>query len=366
MRRKKSWFRMSGILIVLAVALMLPAQAVAASKYKVLHKFTGGADGGLPYAGLTFDTDGNLYGTTAGTVYKLTPNADGTWTESVLDRLRGASYADLIFDSTGNLYGTTADGGASDTGTVYKLAPNADGSWTESVLHSFCNNCADAYPNAGVIFDSVGNLYGTTAGVAGGAVYKLTPNADGSWTESVLDRLPGPSYAGLIFDGEGNLYGTGGAGVFELTPNADGTWTESVLHRFTGADGSDPLAGLIFDAAGNLYGTTYYGGAVDWGVVFKLTPHSNGSWTESVLHSFADHPGANPFAGLAFDLAGNLYGTASDEESANDGVVFKLTPHSNGGWAYSALHVFAGKPARHPLGRVILDKAGNVYGTTHE
>jgi uncharacterized repeat protein (TIGR03803 family) len=144
MRQKKYWFTISGILAVLALPLMLPTGAVAASKYKVLHRFTGGSEGSQPLAGLTFDTAGNLYGTTAfggnygyGTVYQLTPNSDGTWTEHVLDSFTGGADGDtpaagLIFDIAGNLYGTTAGGGSTgDSGTIFRLAPNSDGSWTE-------------------------------------------------------------------------------------------------------------------------------------------------------------------------------------------------------------------------------------------
>jgi uncharacterized repeat protein (TIGR03803 family) len=209
MRQKKFWFTLSGILAVLAMALMLPAGAVAASKYKVLHKFTG-KDGALP-------------------------------------------SSDLIFDTAGNLYGTTYFGGAHNGGTVFKLTPHADGSWTESVLYSFCSlkNCTDGYlPTAGLIFDAAGNLYGTTDEFGG--VFKLAPNSDGTWTESVLARMFRPSQGtDLIFDTAGNLYGEeevdGASGygmVFELTPNSDGTWTESALYNFTfGKDGGVPLVG---------------------------------------------------------------------------------------------------------------------------
>jgi uncharacterized repeat protein (TIGR03803 family) len=181
----------------------------------------------------------------------------------------------------------------------------------------------------------------------------------------------------LIFDAAGNLYGAtivGGAyrkgTVFKLTPNSDGSWTESVLHSFCPvthphcADGATPSAqGLVFGSTGNLYGTTGWGGGGDSvGTVFKLTPQPDGTWTESVIHRFLRHPAANPYAGLTFDAAGNLYGTAFDGIQA--GAVFKLAPRSDGSWAYSVLHVFRGKPAMNPLGGLVLDDAGNLYGTT--
>jgi uncharacterized repeat protein (TIGR03803 family) len=182
-------------------------------------------------------------------------------------------YAGLIFDHAGNLYGTTQQGGTYGFGTVFELTSRAGGGWTENVLYSFGANGTDGVePYAGLIFDDAGNLYGTTfvgGTYNGGTVFELTPQAGGGWTEKVLHSFGNGTdgfqpYAGLIFDGTGNLYGTtyGGAGaVFELTPQAGGGWTEKVLHRFNsnGTDGYLPLGGLILDAAGNLYGTTQHG-----------------------------------------------------------------------------------------------------------
>src|ERR1019366_4407129 len=179
--------------------------------------------------------------------------------------------ADLIFDAAGNLYGTTSQGGTSDAGTAFELTPAAGGTWTEKVLWSFGTGMDGANPLAGLIFDGAGNLYGTT------------------------------------YNGGTSNSGT----VFELTPAAGGTWTEKVLYGFDGgANGGDPSAGLIFDAAGNLYGTTSFGGPYNHGTVFELMPAGGGSWTEQVLHNFGSGTdGISPLAGLIFDGAGNLYGT---------------------------------------------------------
>jgi uncharacterized repeat protein (TIGR03803 family) len=429
MRKRKFWFSMSGILAVLAMALMLPAGAVAAGKYKVLRRFKGGEDGAFLTAGLIFDASGNLYGTTiqggaghaaqgCGIVFKLTPNSDGSWTESVLYHFAGGRdgcqpSGGLIFDAAGkNLYGTTAQGGNRDCniircGVVFELSPNSDGSWTESVLHRFSG--ADGSDPTDLMFDAAGNLYGTTAhggylacnggnGYGCGTFFKLKPNANGSWTETVLYTFcsnactDGSFPNGLIFDGAGNLYGTTGGGgtpncdfglgcgtVFMLTANSDGSWTYSVLHSFTGdRDGSGPSGGLIFDAVGkNLYGTTVYEGSVSCndprgcGTVFKLTPNSDGSWEKSVLHFFLGKPAWWPGGGLVFDKAGNLYGTTFEGGDLNCvpqdgcGVVFKLAPNSDGSWKENVLHVFHGKPAREPNGPLFLDQAGNLYGTTY-
>jgi uncharacterized repeat protein (TIGR03803 family) len=413
MRKKNFWFMLSGTLAVLATALMSPKGAVAASTYKVLYKFTGGADGKNPDDGLIFDTAGNLYGTTiwggnvscnngsgCGTAFKLTRNSDGSWTESVLysfcslKNCNDGSFpvAPLIFDTAGNLYGTTLDGGnvSCNCGTVFKLTQNSDGGWTETVLHRF--NFNDGSVPLSLIFDVFGNLYGTTA--AGGSslcfhggcgvVFKLTPQSGGRWMERVLytftGGVDGEEPVGLIFDTAGNLYGTtalagnascGCGTVFKLTPNSNGTWTENVLHSFTGRDGAEPNGGLIFDTTGNLYGTTFGGGNDDscnngtgCGTVFKLTPNSDGSWKYHKLHDFSANPGAIPPSGLVPDSAGNLYGTTESGRPGVDGVVFKLTPQSGGGWAYSVLHLFSGNPAASPSGGLAVDKGGNLYGTT--
>jgi len=406
MRQKKFWFTIGGVFAVLALGLMLPTGAGAASTYKTLHEFKG-PDGANPYAGLVFDTGGNLYGTTqgggvhnSGTVFKLKPNADGSWTESVLHNFCSlANCADgfdptasLTFDAAGNLYGTAQQGGnaacAQGCGVVFKLTPNSNGSWTESVLHTF--NVADgAFPTSGLIFDSAGNLYGTTFNGGtfdAGTAFKLAPNADRTWTESVLYNFCNLSTCGynpdasLVFDGAGNLYGTthgGGSAVcvcgtvFKLTPNSDGSWTESVLYLFNGTDGAYPAAGLIFDTEGNLYGTTSYGGISSCsspnglytcGTVFELTPNSDGSWAESVIRYFSS--AAFPQGSLTFDAAGNLYGTTPSGGFANNGRLFKLAPQSGGGWSYSVLRLFHGKPAADPSGSVVFDKAGNLFGMT--
>ena len=290
----------------------------------------------------------------------------------------------MILDAAGNLYGTTLVGGAYGLGVVFKLKSNPDGTWTESVLHSFTGGADGALPHGGLIFDSVGNLYGTANGGGyndNGVVFKLAPNPDGTWTESVLHTFAGPDGSSpvgdLIFDASGNLYGTTANGgvytgetgvVFKLAPNRHGTWTESVLYNFTGcADGGFSFAGLIFDATGNLYGTTAAGGAYNYGVVFKLAPNRDGTWTESVLYSFTGGAGGGvPFAGVIFDATGNLYGTANDRGSTNCtfgcGVVFKLAPTSSG-WRERVLHTFLGF-GKYPEGPVIFGPAGNLYGTT--
>jgi uncharacterized repeat protein (TIGR03803 family) len=392
---KNSARRLDPALRAIAVFLLLTStfasSAWAVTRYKTLHRFK--RSDGFPYAGLIFDHGGNLYGTTQrsgtnyyGKVFELAPNSDGTWKESVLhsfNRTDGSSpYAGLVFDSAGNLYGAAYDG-AGGYGSVFELTPDGHGSWTESVLHTFIDDGVDGmYPFAGLIFDSAGNLYGTTGGGGAygyGTVFELTPNGDGSWKESVLHSFgvgnDGETpEASLIFDSVGNLYGTtaiGGANaagsVFELMPNGDGSWKESVLYSFKrdGTDGIFPFGCLIFDPLGNLYGTTERGGRPNSGTVFELTPNKDGSWTESVLHSFKSKGGGggHPYAGLIFDSAGTLYGTTSGG-SITYGTVFKLKPSASGGWTETVLHSFRDRPGAIPYCGLVFDQQGNLYGTT--
>ena len=283
-----------------------------------------------------------------GTVFELTPGSNGTWTEKILHSF--GPYAtngdgeqplsSLVFDGAGNLYGTTSTGGADNAGTVFELSP-VSGGWSEKVLHSF--NVEDGTnPIGGVVFDGAGNLYGTTfsGGRGLGVVFELSPGSNGTWTETVLHKFKGGAdggspFAGLVIDTVGNLYGTtqgGGARgkgvVFALTPASGGGWITQVIYSFMGApgDGGVPLCALILDAASNLYGTTLFGGTNKLGTVFKLVPASGGGWTESVLYSFTGSSnGRNPSVGVILDPRGNLYGTAA--VSRRDyGIVFEITP----------------------------------------
>ena len=373
----------------------------------VLYSLAGSGNPKLPYAGLIADKAGNLYGTTAlggahnqGTVFELSHNANWIWTERLLYSFAGGGdgakpHAALVFDSTGNLYGTTNFGGnascSQGCGTVFKLAPGS-GDWSESVLYAFTGGSDGREPDARLVFGAHGNLYGTTlrgghidtACTTGcGTVFRLSPGSKG-WKESVVYAFEGGKngalpYVGVTFDAAGNLYGATYAGgaygngtVFKLSPGSSGLWTEGVLHSFTGRpDGKNPLSDLVLDAAGNLYGTTSQGGNQgEYGVVFELRPNQTVGWKESVIHRFANHPSANPMAGLVLDRAGNLYGTTTLGAGLSTcgggcGTLFKLAPGSSGRWIYTVLHLFGrATDGFHPSGQLILDRAGNVWGTT--
>lgn len=295
-------------------------------------------------------------------------------------------YAGLIFDKAGNLYGTSELGGTYGQGTVFEIT-NSNGVWTENVLYSFTGEADGGQPAAALVFDTAGNLYGTTnfggntaCGLGCGTVFKLAP-VSGGWTQTVLYTFTGGTdggepYARLLFDAAGNLYGTtllggnigggcsSGCGtVFKLTRTSSG-WTESVPYAFEGgADGASPYDGLVFDAAGNLYGTTYGGGASGKGTIFKLAPTSNG-WTESVLFTFTGGRGGKyPYGDLILDATGNLYGTAF-QGGVGYGVVFELMPNNNGQWTEKILHAPGNAPAANPVAGLVRDPAGNLYGTT--
>lgn len=391
--------RISILLLALACAL---APAAAAQTVKTLLSFSGTESEG----NLILDSAGNLYGTTGDqydpsliTVFQLSPNGDGTWTENVLWTSTGGSdplniRAGVVFDASGNLYGTSLLGGASDCGTVFKLTHNSDGSWSERNLVDFDCGTNGAYPVTGVTLDEAGNVYGGTnqGGTFGnGVIFQLTPNSDGSYSEKVIhhftDGADGgyPDHQAFIFDSGGNLYGTTSQGgvqgncnlpvgtcgtVFKLAPKSGGRWALTVIHTFTGAtDGGSPEATLVFDKSGNLYGTTYVGGQYGLGVAYKLIPHANGKWGETVLHAFKGSDGANPLGGVIFDSAGNLFGTTANGgqnqcfNAPGCGIVYELMPKSSGGYTQDVLVRFHGAPNSGPYSDLVMDSTGNLYGS---
>ena len=382
----------------LALAVMFSHSADAQS-YAVLHNFTGGADGGNPYSGLTMDGGGNLYGTTFGggsgngTVYKMT-HRNGSWTLATLYQFAGGNdgsspYAGVTFGPNGSLYGTTTVGGSHGDGTVFNLTPashicsHTSCSWTETVLHTFQGGADGANPDGGVSFDQAGNLYGTTT-VGGdhcangcGTVYELSPSGSG-WRGGVIydfSNLNGDGatpVSGVILDNAGNLYGTtlnGGdfsyGAAYELTYSPGLLeWTESFVHSFGDNDFSFPYAGLIFDPLGNLYGAAPTATNDGGGGVFELMP-SDGSWTYSPVYQLGGAgTSCGPRASLVMDSEGSLYGTTYCDGAYGQGSVFKLT-HINGNWTFTTLYSFTGhSDGEYPLSNVVIDADGNLYGTT--
>ncbi len=304
-----------------------------------IYQFRSGNDGSSPTPGVVIGPDGALYGTTffgggsnsGGTAYVLRPPAgicrstSCFWSETIIHSFGagedGANpgYGPLLFDQAGNIYGTTQGGGSGGAGTVYEMTKSGS-SWTENILYSFLGlSTNDGFqPDGAVIFDTAGNLYGTT--VSGGT--------------------------------------NGGGIAFELTPS-NGSWGESVLYNFSNNDiGSYPDTSLVVDQSGNLYGMTWIHGSV-----FELT-RSNGDWNASALYTAA-YFGSG--AALTMDQAGNLYGVScvgsNGGNGSGDGFVFKLTK-SNGNWTLTDLHDFNGSDGKCPFGSITPDAAGNLWGTT--
>jgi uncharacterized repeat protein (TIGR03803 family) len=397
-----------------AVLLFTPTQVALAQTESVLYSFCSMpncADGSDPAGNLILSGTGNLYGTTAaggmvgglcqsfgcGTVFELTASGAAKILYNFSASPDGEDpVGGLVRDSKGDLYGTTSYGGraggvcgTSGCGTVFELIKTG-GTYTEKVLYAFTGGTDGANPSSGLVRDTNGNLYGTTLGGGGsgcssgagcGTVFKV--NSTGN--EEVLYSFTGgadganPS-ASLILDATGNLYGTtanggkfGGActswgcgTVFKVTP----TGKEVVIYRFKGrADGQTPVAPLVRDGKGNLYGTTSTGGDVNnidcaiqengCGVVFELTAKG----VLVTLYKFTGYPmdGQHPLAGLILDKQGNLYGTTEWGGPSNDGTAFKLSPSG----VETVLHNFVGgADGLSPHGSLVLDTKGNLYGTT--
>jgi uncharacterized repeat protein (TIGR03803 family) len=374
-------------LAVLSALLLIAARPAQAQTETVLYEFPGSiGDGFGPESPLTSDGR-NLYGTTidggtfgAGTVFELSPNANGGWNETVLYSFTGGedggypTFSDVIFDSLGNLYGTAYQDGQHGYGVVFELS-RVGTSWTETVLYSFANGTDAAFPINGLIMDSAGNLYGTAylGGAGNGAIFEVSPSA-GDWKEQVI-YVVSTSYAGLTLDAAGNIYGvtyqssTIPATAFELSPNGEGGWNPTVIHTFAGApkDGSAPEGTPVLDNAGNLYGTTTTGGAKNYGTVYELIPGKKGTWTEKILHSFTGGTadGNEPWAGIVSDTAGNLYGTTLAGGKSGFGTVYELVvPVGTGSYKEKVLWNFTGTDGKQAYGSLILDSAAHPYGTT--
>jgi uncharacterized repeat protein (TIGR03803 family) len=381
LEQRKNWIsiireRTASAALALVVMLVLGigiAQSAGAQTFSVLYNFTGSSDGGYPYGYLVRDNAGNLYGTTeaygasgAGTVFRVSK----TGKETVLYAFTGGSdganpFAGLLRDTAGNLYGTTAYGGTYGVGTVFKVSKTGK----ETVLHSFAGGTADGcYPFGGLLQDAAGNLYGTTevCGASGvGTVFKLSK----AGKETILHSFAGgtsdgeyPSFTNLLMDTEGNFYGIaeqGGTYNVGVVYRLGKGGKLTVLHSFGGTnDGCDVFGTPAMDSLGNLYGTANACGSAHVGVVWKVG--KNGK--ETVLHTFAggSSDGAEPIAGLIMDAAGNLYGDTYQGGSANLGTVYKLNKKGT----LTLLHTFTGSDGSYPYSGLVRDAAGNLYGTT--
>jgi uncharacterized repeat protein (TIGR03803 family) len=309
---------------------------------RVMHSFQGFYDGAEPRSALVSNGHAGFFGTTefggtgcnggCGTVFRVTPRATGGYDEHIVHRFFGAEdgtnpEAGLVADARGALYGTTATGGPAcfppGCGTVYKLTPQGNGGFRESVIYAFTNGKDGGSPTASLLVDARGDLVGTASG---------------------------------------GKYGNGV--VFELSPSGN-TYSLAVLYSFgaTPGDGSNPSGALIADAQGNLYGLTGEGGSSSVGTAFRLAPGPNG-YAETILHNFSGgSDGASPDGALAFGPNGNLYGTTYLGGIDGAGVVFALMPTSKSNYAEKTIQPFTTIGAE-PAAGVIVDKHGVLYGTT--
>jgi uncharacterized repeat protein (TIGR03803 family) len=349
------------------------------------------------YADTDLETDnaGNIYGTTVlggdfggGTVFQLSPSPNG-WVHTVLYSFTGGAdggepYKGVTLDREGNLYGTAVTGGSGNCeggcGVVYKLS-NTGGTWTQKVIHAFTGGDDGSGPGARVTVDSAGNIYGMapTGGAYGlGTIYKIRLGSTGGLLFRVIHAFTGGAdgtggSAGRMILRDGHLYGAATAGgrygsgvVFELAAGGFRERDVNTIYSFRGQpDGSFPYGALLFDPSGNIYGTTYYGGTNGIGAVYKLSPQPVGEWTEEVIYSFQEGADGNsPISNLVLDKAGNLYGTTS-EGGLGSGTIYKLSPAGGGKWAETVVHAFEGPPdGGFAYNGMVVDAFGNFYGAT--
>lgn len=317
----------------------------------------------------------------------------GTAKEKVLfsfpasSNLGNTPNSTLISDGAGDLYGVTQSGGLG-SGAVYELSPTAQGGWTAKSIYVFPPNVL--YPGA-LAMDSSGNLYGTEfnggaaictdgyADYACGAVFELSPDGSGGWSEQIIwngSQTGGWGLSSLALGLDGNLYGTTtysdmyyGGTVFELE-HSGGKWNETVLRAFGQPgtdDGVEAQGPLLFDESGNIYGYTALGGVGGGGTVFELKKTDSGWEIINLfqLDSFrGETTGYNPSA-LVFDTAGNLYGgTLGFDFQGDNSVAFELTPTSNGAWQEIVLETFVTYgPGGYGVNALVFDAAGNLFGT---
>ena len=378
-------------------------------QFQIIHAFGGPGDGIGPGGGMVMDSKGNLYGVTGaggaqgggGTVYELSPGANGPWTETILHSFPIKAPSDgfepigMVIDGAGNLYGTTLFGGDGQycfkwdyngCGTVFELSPGANGEWTESILWNFCSlsDCADGTdPLVAPTLGPGGSLYGVA-----GTAFQLTPGS-GGWTFTLLYTFCGigpdcptgsqPS-SSLTLDAGGNLYGETSTGgdcsdnlgcgvVYVLHQQTNGQWKEVVLHDFGSMeDGDGPTGGLTFHDGG-LYGVTEGGGdgcLPGCGTAFELTRGSGNNINEQIFWNFGGDGGAqgvSPGGGVVFNNQGDMFGVTGLGGEGGYGIVYGMKPEQNGKWAYAVLHTFDGSDGVEPE-TVTIDSKGDLFGTT--
>jgi hypothetical protein len=298
-------------------------------------------------------------------IFKLSPRSGGGWNHQLLfSGFAGYFAQPSIVDAQGNLYGTTFTPGAQkNCGVVFELSPTAHGVWTENTLHSFpCFGDGSSGELTRLISDSKGNLYGTSN--FDNFIYELTPGTGDQRNYSVIYTCNASECGAVLgpFDGQGNLYGAGGE-VFELSPHAGDAWTYKSLYTFNPSSDGNGTAGLEFDASGNLFGVNSQSGQDFGGSVFELSPNGSGGWNFAVLLNFVGL-GADGSSPTAIFVAGpgQLVGTTLAGGAFGLGTVFTLT-QTNGTWTESLLHSFEGSPNDGDSpSELVSGPGGNYFG----
>jgi len=351
-------------------------------KFQVL-----GSTGGFPGGGtLVEDAKGNLYGANnlgdlgAGGVYEVSPLGNGKWQVTTIYDMLDFPNQGVAIDAEGNLYGGDTLGGNDGEGEVFKLSPNGDGTFSESSIYSFPGINQPGGPNGDLLLDAKGNIYGTTLGNGNGitnqtVAYELQKTANGYnyvqlYEFCSLSNCADGQYpeGGLKADAAGSLYGTTNGGgqfgqgtVYQLK-QTNGKWTETVLHSFNGTDGQSPYGNINFDANGNLYGSTFVGGSSDSGVVYEIDAKGN----FSVIYNFKGTPdGAFPYGAVNPDDAGHIFGTTEEGGKSNGGTVYELTQNGSGQWSEAGSYSFPYVQSEGgPLGGLLLTKSAQLFGFT--
>src|SRR5580698_10216307 len=392
---KEAWTRVCALAI---SVLLFAGSGLATSTEKTLYSSIPYPLGFVPQGNMVADAQGSLYGATSeggvstcnyglgcGTIFKLARGSNGHWQEEILLNLTGPDGAEpinVVLDAAGNVYAITAAGGSYNYGTVVEVTPTYGDKWAETVLYSFTGGSDGGQP-VGLVIGPTGNLYGTTysEGNGCGASFQLTPSSGGGWTESTAyafaDSLDACHPDGIpVVDEKGDIFGTtydggtsGLGAAFALSSTGEGQWQEAVIYSFSG-EMTAPNS-LVAAPNGVLYGTSYFGGGeVFDGAVFELAMKANGQWTLTSLYGFTGGADGDVPQGLILDSAGNLYGTTyrgGGSSACTDGcgTVYKLTPGVNGGWNETVLQRFE-NPVEGAYGApgLLFDASGNLYGAT--
>jgi uncharacterized repeat protein (TIGR03803 family) len=393
MNRKTRFAPLREWLLTLLLALLSAPCAKSQTKFQIVHAFGAPGDVEALYSQVVLDQSGNIYGAGAGggaygqgAVFELSPDGSGAWIENILYNFGESGKADgsypygpVTLGIDGIIYGTTTEGGAFGYGSLYSLTLGSAG-WKEAILHNFGHTDPIAGPSSNLTQDATGNLYGEAGR------FQLSKGKDG-WVFRLIcfqksgngDVCSGNDYDGTTLGPKAHLFsaglgGTHGVGnVYEAVPTPGG-WDAMTLFNFGSSqyDGQVPAHGpLVADRFGNIYGATFAGGLNNCGngncgTIYKLARQPDGQWKETILFNFGSgSTGFNPIGGVILDKAGNLYGTTGYGGGAcGCGVAYRLSPNQNGTWTYAVLHAFDGFDGALPYSSLTMDSKGNLYGTT--